>query len=42
MFVYRDFKKTSGCYTVGHYTPSGEFEPESDHPTAELAAKRTA
>lgn len=29
-----------GCYTVGFYTPAGDWEPESDHPTAVAAAAR--
>lgn len=29
-------------YTVGFYTPSGKWEPESDHATREEAAKRVA
>lgn len=29
-----------GCYTVGFYTPAGDWEPESDHPDAASAAAR--
>lgn len=28
------------CFTAGHYTPDGAFEPESDHDTAQAAAER--
>lgn len=41
MYVYRDFMK-DGCYTVGHYSPAGEWVPESDHATIFEAAKRAA
>lgn len=34
------YSVVGGCYTVGFYTPEGEWEPESDHPDAESAAKR--
>jgi hypothetical protein len=30
----------SGLFTVGHYSPAGEFEPESDHTSREAAGKR--
>ena len=29
-----------GLWTVGHYTPDGSREPESDHATPEAAAAR--
>jgi hypothetical protein len=29
-------------YTVGFYDPEGKFNPDSDHPTREKAAKRCA
>ena len=38
MYVYQRFEP--GCYTVGFYTPKGEWEPESDHSTREEAASR--
>lgn len=41
-YVYRDFSRTSGVFTVGFFAPGGEWEAESDHPTAEEAAGRTA
>jgi hypothetical protein len=39
------FKQTErhefgGLWTVGYYTPDGEWHPESDHDTAEAAAER--
>lgn len=39
MYVY---VKSHGeqLWTVGFYTPSGEWEPESDHATPEKAAER--
>ena len=40
MFVYLDLRKSSGCFTVGHYAPDGRFEPESDHADADKAARR--
>ncbi len=40
MYVYRDFHKEAGCYTVGFYTPEGRWESESDHETKEEAADR--
>jgi hypothetical protein len=39
MYVYIYFKE-AGVYTVGFYAPDGKWEPESDHRTAEEAAKR--
>jgi len=41
MYVYRYFN-FDGCYTVGFYTPSGEWIPESDHTTSDEAADRVA
>ena len=38
-YVYRHFP-AAGCYTVGFYSPNGEWEPESDHESTEEAAKR--
>ncbi len=38
MYIYRSFE--SGLWTVGYYTPSGEWVPESDHATADEASKR--
>jgi hypothetical protein len=29
-----------GLWTVGFYTPDGEWEPESDHGSADEAAER--
>ena len=31
---------TGSLWTVGFYTPDGDFNPESDHATSESAAKR--
>jgi hypothetical protein len=39
-YIYRDFTKDWGCFTVGHYTPEGVWESESDHNTSEAAAAR--
>lgn len=39
-YVYRDFYKESGCYTVGFYNPDGNWEPESDWPTRKEAEDR--
>lgn len=33
-------KTESGLWTVGFYEPSGKWQPESDHETAEAAATR--
>lgn len=41
MYVYRYFKE-AGCYTVGFYSPKGEWESESDHESPEKAAARVA
>lgn len=46
MYVYKQSEKPwpvegiTGLWTVGHYDPNGDWEPESDHPTAEAAAER--
>lgn len=37
-YVYQEFEP--GLFTVGFYDPSGEFVPESDHPTRDAAAER--
>lgn len=42
MYVYRDFMKDAGCYTVGFYSPDGEWHSESDHDTRDEAAERVA
>lgn len=38
MYVY--ISSEPGCYTVGFYTPQGEWVAESDWPTAQEAAER--
>ena len=38
MYVY--IKSEPGLWTVGHYDPSGKWEPESDHDNTEAAAAR--
>jgi hypothetical protein len=38
-WVYRYFSG-AGCYTVGFYSPDGEWHPESDHASGDDAAKR--
>ena len=38
MFVY--VKSEPTVWTVGHYRPDGEWEPESDQASADDAAKR--
>jgi len=41
MYVYiRSEFSPYELYTVGFYNPNGEWEPESDHETAEKAAER--
>jgi hypothetical protein len=40
MYVY--IRSEPGLYTVGHYTPAGNFIPESDHVRDDDAAKRVA
>jgi len=40
MYVYRQTEP--GLWTVGFYRPDGEWEPESDHSTAESAAHKVA
>lgn len=37
-WVYR--KTEPGLWTVGFYSPDGEWHPESDHASAEKAAER--
>lgn len=37
-YVY--IKSEPELWTVGHYSPSGEWIPESDHASREEAAKR--
>lgn len=38
MYVY--VQSEPGLWTVGHYDPSGEFIPESDHHRSDDAAQR--
>lgn len=38
-YIYRDIRAAYGCFTVGTYD-CGQWEPESDHPSAESAAAR--
>lgn len=38
MYVY--ILSEPGLWTVGFYSPDGEWHPESDHETKEKAAKR--
>lgn len=33
-------KRFGGLWTVGHYSPDGEWNPESDHKSPESAAER--
>jgi len=40
IWVY--IKSEPGLFTVGFYNPSGEWNPESDHDTADTAADRVA
>ena len=40
MWVYE--KTEDYLWTVGHYSPNGEWHTDSDHPTPEEAAKRCA
>lgn len=40
MYVY--IKSEPQLWTVGHYDPSGKWEPESDHGTRDAATERTA
>lgn len=40
MWVYK--QSESALWTVGFYVPDGHFEPESDHVSAESAARRVA
>lgn len=39
MWVY--IRSEPGLYTVGHYSPDGKFNPESDWDTTNEAAMRT-
>lgn len=38
MWVYRETEK--GLWTVGYYTPGGEWHTDSDHSSKEAAAQR--
>lgn len=38
MYVY--IESQPGLFTVGFYDPSGDWHPESDHPSRELAVER--
>jgi hypothetical protein len=38
MYIY--IRSEPGLWTVGFYTPTGEWVPESDHATSEEAARR--
>ena len=38
MYIY--LESEPGLFTVGYYTPDGEFVPESDHSDREKAAAR--
>lgn len=40
MYVY--IKSEPGLWTVGFYDPAGKWQPESDHESADEAAKRVA
>jgi hypothetical protein len=40
MYVYIQSEKY--LWTVGFYSPDGKWNPESDHESAESAAKRVA
>lgn len=40
MYVY--LKSEAGCWTVGFYDPSGKWHSESDHASADKAARRVA
>lgn len=40
MYIY--IRSEPQLWTVGHYTPSGKWEPESDHSTRNEAANRVA
>jgi hypothetical protein len=40
MYVYQQTEPT--LFTVGYYTPKGEWKPESDHDTRAEAADRVA
>ena len=38
MYVY--VRAEPGVFTVGHYAPSGEWHPDSDHSDRDEAARR--
>lgn len=38
MYVYK--RSEPQLWTVGHYEPSGKWQPESDHSTPDEAAER--
>ena len=40
MYVY--INSEPGLWTVGFYSPNGEWNPESDHTTKDEAANRVA
>lgn len=40
MTPYVYLRSEPGLWTVGHYSPSGHFVPESDHDTPSQAAHR--
>jgi len=40
MYVYLRSNSDSGLWTVGFYSPNGEWIPESDHDSPEDAAQR--
>lgn len=40
MYVY--IRSEPGLYTVGFYKPNGQWEPESDHNSPEIAAQRVS
>ncbi len=39
-YIYRQTETNPNLYTVGHYDPEGNWEPESDHSKSEDAAAR--
>ena len=40
MYVYKQTERNPALFTVGFYTPDGDWKAESDHSTAEEAAER--
>jgi len=42
MTTYVYMRSEPGLYTVGHYSPDGRWQPESDHASTEKAARRVA